>query len=225
MDPVLAGFLLVVAFVVVAFVVAVERLPSEVRAQRGKLAQHPRLAAGGWLLLSAVPTLAGLIAPVGPVPPPIVMLPIVLVSFGLGLSKLAGEIGRVVPIFALTGFQAFRLPLELVLHEWVEAGVAPPQMTWSGANVDILAGIVALLTIPIVRRWPRAGWLPTVIGSVLLANVLRVVVTSVPGPLQSFPETVLLPTLFPHVWIATVCVAGAIAGHVIAVRALLSMRD
>jgi hypothetical protein len=225
MDFVLAGFLIVVAFVVTAFVVAIERSPSEVRAERGPIMRHPRLAAGGWLLISAAPTLAGMMAPVGPIPAPVLFVPVVLGSFWLGFSRFGGDIANAVPIFLLTGFQGFRLPLELVLHEWADAGVAPPQMTWTGANVDIIAGIVALATLPIVRRWPRAGWIPTVAGMVLLANVLRVVVISVPGPLRAYDDPLLLPALFPHVWIATVCVAGAVVAHVIAVRALLSLSD
>lgn len=224
MDLVLVGFLAVVAFVVFAFVVAVERIPDPVRAERGWLIRRPRLAAGAWLIGSAAPTLAGLLAPVGPIPPQVLLLAILAGGTWLALSRFGADVAAAVPVFGLTGFQAFRLPLEIVLHEWAEVGVAPPQMTWTGSNVDILAGVVALATIPIVRRWPRAGWIPTLVGVVLLANVLRVVVTSLPGPLARFPDPIVLPTLFPHVWIATICVAGAVVGHVIAIRALLALR-
>lgn len=224
MDVVMAGFLAVVGFVVVAAVAAVERIPAEVRAEGGWITRHPRLAAAIWLVISAAPTLAGLLAPAGPVPPQLLLIPILLGGMWLALSALGGAITTAVPLFALTGFQAFRFPLEVILHEWGQAGVVPNQLTWSGSNIDVVAGIVALVTIPVVRRWPRAGWLPTVVGIVLLANVLRVVVTSLPGPLQRFDDVILLPTMFPHVWIATVCVAAAVVGHVIAVRALLALK-
>lgn len=225
MDFALVGFLTMVAFVVVALVALIERLPDEARAGKGWLARHPRRFAAAWLLGAAAPTLAGLLAPVGPIPPPVFMAPILVAAVWFGLSRLGGHLAAATPIVVLTGFQAFRFPLELVLHEWSQTGLVPPQMTWTGANIDIVAGLVALVTIPVVRRWPRAGWIPTVVGTVLLANVIRVVVTSFPGPLQRFPEPILLPTMFPHVWIATVCVAGAVAVHVLAWRALLGSHE
>jgi len=151
----------------------------------------------------------------------------VLVLGGAGwltLSQTGAALATWTPMVVLVGFQAFRLPLELVLHGWVEQGIAPPQMTWTGANIDILAGVVALVSVPVVHRWRRFGWVPTLLGLVLLANVVWVVVRSLPGPLRAFTDPIHLPARFPHVWIATVCVAGALAGHLIAVRSLVSRR-
>lgn len=220
-DVHIVSFLAIVAFVVVAGVTAIERVPGERRRTSPFFARHPRLTAAGWLVATALPTLLGAYRPDGPLPPQLLMLIVLGAALGLGLSPVGGEIAARVPIHALVAFQGFRFPLELVLHRWVELGVAPPQMTWTGANVDIVAGVLALAAAPIVWKWPRAGWLPTGLGILLLANVVLVVARSLPGPLQAYPDAITLPHMFPHVWIATVCVTGAAAAHVVAVRALL----
>lgn len=127
------------------------------------------------------------------------------------------------PLAALIGVQAFRVPLELVLHDWVATGTAPPQMTWTGDNWDIASGLVALAAVPFARSRP-AVWVANVVGFVLLLNVIRVVATSTPGPLQAYPDPILLAFHFPTVWIASVCVVGAVIGHLVTFRALLRAR-
>ena len=223
LDAYLIGFLAIVGFVVVAVIAAVERIPADRRAELGPIARHPRIAALVWLVSTSVPTLAGLMAPAGPLPPQAVMVLVMVAAITFSVSSIGGAIAATAPLHLLVGFQGFRFPLELVLHGWAEQGIAPPQMTWTGSNLDIFAGIVALVAIPAVKRWPGSAWAPTVIGSLLIANVLRVVAQSLPGPLQSFPDLITLPSLFPHVWIGMVCVPAAVAGHVIAIRALLAL--
>ncbi len=225
MDPSMLVFLAIVAFVVVVAVWAVERRPHEARSSGSPVERMPRRFAAAWLVLSALPTLLGLMGPVGPIPPQLLFVPIMAGALWLGWFGVGQSIADSVPLHLIVGFQGFRFPLELVLHRWAELGVVPPQMTWTGQNPDIVAGVVALLFVPVVARWRSAAWIPTLVGIALLANVVRVVLTSLPGPLQRFPETILLPSMFPHVWIATVCVAGAVVGHVVAVRALLRPSD
>ena len=176
-----------------------------------------------WLALSGAPTAVGLVREGGPVPPQVLFAVFLGGALYLAMGGWGRTVARHVPLYALVGFQGFRLPLELVLHEWAGQGLVPGQMTWTGQNWDIVAGALALVSIPFVRWRPRLAWIPTVVGAVLLANVLRVVVASLPGPLQRFPDPILLAFRFPHVWIASVCVAGAVAGHVIAFRALLGI--
>ena len=212
-------FLLVVAFVIACWVVGNARAASP--GSGAQRASRAGVAAAVWLVLSALPTLTGLLAEDGGIiPPPVAFAAFLAVSLAVSLGRWGRDLALAVPLWALVGFQGFRLPLELVLHAWAEAGVAPPQMTWTGQNWDILAGAVALLAVPLVRRRAAFAWVPTVFGSVLLLNVIRVVMRSVPGPLQAFPDPVLLPFRFPHVWIGSVCVVGAVVGHVVAFRAL-----
>ena len=176
-----------------------------------------------WLVISALPTATGLVAPGGPVPVQAIMVGVLALAVAVAGSRVGAGLAAAVPLYLLVGFQGFRLPLELVLHEWVSTGLVPPQMTWTGQNVDVVAGALALASMPVVRRWPRFAWVPTVVGSVLLLNVLRVVALSLPGPLQRFPDPITLAYRVPHVWIATVCVAGAVLGHLVAFRSLVRL--
>lgn len=216
----LLAFLAVVAFVVGFLVWAIERAP---RAQwnLGLVGRRPRAFATGWLVVTAMPTLAGVLQPEGPVPPMVIMVVVAGAAIGLALSSLGSMLAASTPLFLLVGFQSFRIPLELVLHRWTEIGVAPPQMTWTGSNIDIIAGIVALLSVPVVRRWRAFGWIPTLVGLALLGNVIFIVARSVPGPFLTYADPITIPNRFPHIWIATVCVAGALAVHLITIRALL----
>lgn len=147
---------------------------------------------------------------------------IVLVSVWLGASRLGGTLAEHVPLTALVAFQAFRLPLELVLHAWVVSGTIPETMTWTGKNWDIVSGIVALVAAPFAHRHRRAAWAANVIGFGLLLNVMRVALLSAPVPFGWGVTPPLLVALhLPYALIGPVCVGGALAGHIVLTRALL----
>lgn len=145
------------------------------------------------------------------------------------LSPLGRNLAGALPLAALVGFQAFRLPLELVLHNWVESGTIPATMSWNGSNFDIITGISAILLAPLSNRFKPAAWAFNLIGSLLLLNVIRVVILSSPFPF-AWPSTIglqpplLLALYLPFTWIAPVCVGGALAGHIVLTRALLMDR-
>lgn len=147
-----------------------------------------------------------------------------LVSLMIGLSP----VGRWLAGSSLTwlvAYQAFRLPLELVLHAWVIQGVIPQSMTWSGANWDVASGIVALVSAPFVRRFGTLAWVVNGLGLLLLANVVRVAVMSSPVPF-GWPVTPKLALIYhvPYFLILPVCVGGALIGHIALTRALLAKR-
>lgn len=213
--PSLAAFLLVVGFVLVAFVGA------WVRWAKGSLG-WALAGAVGWAGLTALPTAVGLFTVDNAVPRLPLFLAALLVSSTAFAVAGPGRRLASTPLVALVAFQGFRLPLELVLHDWVAQGVVPPQMTWSSANIDIVSGIVALLAAPFVARSKALAWATQAVGIVLLLNVIRVVVQSFDTPLKQFDAPVLLALSVPEVWIATVCVCGAWVAHLVTVRALLS---
>ena len=146
-----------------------------------------------------------------------------LVALGVALSPLGRRLASVLPVAAIVGFQAFRLPLELVLHRWYVEGVLPVTMTYAGRNFDILSGVLA---IPVALwawkgrapRWAIAAY--TVVGLGLLLRVASIAVLSSPLPLRRYFEgpPVQLAAYVPTVWIVPFCVGGALAGHVIALR-------
>lgn len=144
------------------------------------------------------------------------------VSLFVGLSPLGGRLAAGVPLSALIGFQAFRLPLELVLHSWAAQGTIPGTMTWTGSNWDIVSGVVALAAFPFSHRHRGVAWIANVVGLALLFNVMRVALFSSPVPFGWHLERPLLLALhLPYALIGPVCVGGALIGHIVLTRALL----
>ena len=48
------------------------------------------------------------------------------------------------PLATLVGLQAFRLPLELVMHRAATLGIMPAELSYSGYNLDIVTGAGAV---------------------------------------------------------------------------------
>lgn len=147
-------------------------------------------------------------------------------AIALAFSPLGTRMVERLPLVALVAFQAFRLPLELVLHGWGERGTMPVQMTFAGHNFDILTGVVALTVgayALITRRdVPRAMALAfNALGSALLLVVVAIVLLSSPIPIKAYDGPPILVALhLPYAWIVPVCVAGALFAHVLLWRAL-----
>lgn len=143
----------------------------------------------------------------------------------LAFSPLGQRVAQGVPLYALVGFQAFRLPLELVLHRWYMEGVLPVQMTYEGHNFDVVTGLLALVLGPLSyfgKLGRRAAWAFNLIGSALLVNVAAIAVRSSPVPLRAYLDEppLLLALQAPYTWILPVCVSGALFGHLITFRRL-----
>lgn len=146
---------------------------------------------------------------------------ILIVSFAVGLASFGARLARHTPIAALIAFQAFRLPLELILHRWAERGTIPTTMTWTGQNWDIIAGSLAFVIWPIAKN-RAVAWGFNIIGSLLLLNVLRVALWSSPIPFGWDTQPPLQLFLHsPYFLIGPVLVGSAITGHIILTRALL----
>jgi hypothetical protein len=178
-----------------------------------------------WTLVQSIPVGVGWVTVENAIPAAPVQLGVALsVVFAVVLSPLGRRLSTTLPLWLLVGAQGLRIPLELVLYAWAEQGVAPPQMTWTGQNIDIIAGVVCLLAAPFAARSRTLAWASQVVGVALLANVLRVVVLSLPTPVQQFDEPLLLAFQLPAQWIATVCVAGAVLFHGLAIRKLVTAK-
>lgn len=213
-----AVFVVIVVSVVVAFLAAAQRAFA---AERGKFLAVA-LGLGGWIGLLAAVVASGRLAELPLRGLPIFFGGILVVSLGAGLSPLGVRLAEAVPLTALVAFQAFRLPLELVLHAWAEQGTIPPTMTWTGQNFDVVAGTVALLATPFVARRPGVAWGANLVGLALLLNVIRVAVLSSPLPFGWGQQPPLLLAFhLPYALIGPICVGGALFGHVVLTRALL----
>lgn len=162
--------------------------------------------------------------------PPTMAVPMAIsfaMAVRLGLSATGARLAEWTPLALLVGVQGFRLPLELLMHRAAGEGLMPVQMSFSGRNFDIVTGTTALLLGAVLFVWgekvPRrlvAAW--NAMGALLLANVLVIAVLSAPTPLRVFmnePANTWI-TAAPWVWLPTVFVPAAIAGHVLVFRRL-----
>lgn len=152
---------------------------------------------------------------------PFLLVPAFAIWTALALSPVGRRVASTIPLTALVGFQAFRLPLELILHEWANQGVIPSTMTWTGQNWDIISGIVALAAAPFATRFPAGVRVANIVGFALLLNVMRVAILSSPVPFGWGQQPPLLLAFhLPYMFIVPVCVGGALFGHLVLTRAL-----
>jgi hypothetical protein len=101
----------------------------------------------------------------------------------------------------------------------------PIQMSFSGFNWDIISGLGALAVAAVLVRKPRSLVLVRIwntAGIVLLANIVTIAILSAPTPLRVFhnePANVWIEKA-PWVWLPSVFVLAAIAGHIVVYRRL-----
>jgi hypothetical protein len=106
-------------------------------------------------------------------------------------------------------------------------------MTYNGHNFDIVTGVLALIFAAAVylgridervQRAAAAGF--NLVGLGLLLTVASIAVRSTPGPLRTYDNEppVLLVAYAPYTWILSICVAGALFGHVLLFRWLAAGR-
>jgi hypothetical protein len=98
------------------------------------------------------------------------------------------------------------------------------QMSYSGRNFDIVTGVTALVLALVlaraaVPRWVIAAW--NVLGTVLLVNVLVIAIASMPM-FHRFGADRLNTWVAepPFVWLPSVMVLTALAGHLVIFRKL-----
>lgn len=164
--------------------------------------------------------------------PPPVMFYLAATMF-IGVAVAFSPLGRRLsqaPLALLVGLQAFRLPLEMLLHALYGADVLPVQMTWSGYNFDVATGITAAglgLLLWKGRAPTSLVWLWNLMGIALLITVVTLAILSTPMPFRQFHEgpAVVLPFNAPFNWIVNVHVWTALVGHLIIFRALLNPRS
>ena len=201
------GFIVLGIFVVVMFPLALRSW---------------RFGVGGaiWLVATGAIGSSGWLADFSSTPPRIVLLfvPAFIVTAGLVYSKFGDRLVAL-PLAFLIGFQAFRIPVELLIHLAFKEGVAPEQMTWSGLNLDVLTGISALIVVPFLRKIPRWGILLwNSVGLFLLIWVVSVAVLSMPTSFQRLEPDNIWVAYFPFIWLPMIAVTAALAGHLAVFR-------
>jgi hypothetical protein len=161
-----------------------------------------------------------------PPPPLLLMLGLSILTAALAFGSLGARLADRVALGAIVALQAFRIPVELLLHRLYLEGDVPVQMTYAGRNFDIVSGITGLLLgawllsgRPVPRHLVLA-W--NVLGLALLANILVIAVLSTPVPFRRWTEgpTHELPSTFPWIWLPSFLVQVALGSHLLVFRRL-----
>jgi hypothetical protein len=226
---------LTVVFSILAVVVAALAAWGAARATAPAGRAGPRLAlafgvAAAWMAAWALVARSGALLDLARRPPPLVLMMAATLAAGIGIgaSPLGGRLARGLPLAALVGFQAFRLPLELVMHGAARAGAMPVQMSFSGWNFDVVTGasaavVAGLLLAGRAPRWLVGAW--NGLGAALLANIVAIAAASTPLIHAFGTDPAAVNTWIataPFVWLPTVFVTCAIAGQVVIARRLLA---
>jgi hypothetical protein len=186
--------------------------------------------AATWMSVTWVVAASGAFRQWDKMPPPFALLVVAIWLLGarLAFSGLGRQIATYVPLWALVGIQAFRLPLELAMHALADRGIMPLQMSYTGLNFDIVTGATAVIVSGLLAagrgsRWLVIGW--NLLGLALLINIVTVAILSTPR-FAYFGQDQLnvFVTYPPFVWLPAVMVLAAFAGHLVIFRALARRR-
>ena len=180
-----------------------------------------------WLALTWTMAHSGILRDWHRNPPPFMVLVAAIATLAVVIahSRLGTRIVATIPLWVLVLVQAFRLPLELAMHNMYERGIMPVHMSFSGLNFDIITGITAIPVafLTATRRvgpLVAAGW--NLLGLALLINVVTVAILATPR-FRYFGDDHLnvWVTYPPFVWLPAVMVLAALAGHLLIFRALM----
>ena len=177
--------------------------------------------ASGWGLLHLLLLKAGFYADTTSLPPrPAALLaPMVLLILAMVLLPAGRRWMQRVDIMALVLLNAARIPVEIVLHEGWQAGLAPRDMTYAGLNYDIVSGITAVVLAGLLRVRPGTsrglliGW--NLLCLALVLNIVVIAVLSIEGPLQriNFDQPNLLVLQSPYVLLPALVVPVVLWSH------------
>lgn len=213
----------VITFALIAY--AIHRVSDD----GGRYARLFAIGASAWLAFTGALAAAGFFARFDSMPPRflIVFLPTVLAPLWLTRSRVGELLADRAPLAWLIGFHAFRVPLELVMHEAAASGTMPPQMTYTGLNFDIVTGgtaiaVALLAAFGAAPRWLVAAW--NLLGSLLLLNIMTIAVASLPMFRAFGADAAHVNSwvaYFPFVWLPASLVASALFGHAVLWRKLV----
>ena len=189
------------------------------------------IALAAWMGLTWLVAASGTLADFSRRPPPMLLLFVTLVALSIMLtfSRFGSRFVEGLPMWILVLGQAFRLPLELLMHRAADEGIMPVQMSYSGWNYDIMTGATALPVAWLLARGVRHAralafaW--NVLGTLLLANIVTIAMVSTPL-VAAFGKDQLNTWVAhpPFVWLPAVMVVCAMTGHLVIFRKLKASR-
>ena len=227
--PIAVGFVALAIVTVGAVSVALARGARLAPTAGARASRIPAMALAlsiGWLALVVLLARAGFFQAVSL--PPRIPLAAVSVTMALGLltkRKALAALFAPMPLAWLIAFQSFRVPIELLLWALHRAGSIPKHMTFEGRNFDVLVGLSAPVLAWLLQQGKvgsRTVLLWNVASLGLLANIVIMAITSLPGPIHLAWDGPL-PFIIaeaPFIWLPTWFVPLAITGHVLVFRRL-----
>jgi len=220
---------LIVGLLAVATFIAERKLGSSPRVASLRAAGSGLLALV-WASVSLAIAGSGVLARFESRPPPLLLFLVFAFAgtIALACSRFGQRLLLGLPLWALVGFQGFRVAVELVLHQAALDGIMPVEMSFSGYNFDIVSGTSALfVAAALAFGWAgkRSALIWNVGSLLLLGNIVAIAIAATPtfhafGPLHlnvwvTHPPYVLLPA---------VLVMAAVFGHVLVFRKLRALR-
>jgi hypothetical protein len=132
-------------------------------------------------------------------------------AVALGASPIGALLAAGVPVAALVAAQAFRLPLEIMLHRPFRFGQTPDWLTVAGWKPDLLTGasaVVLLALVPLGFASRRVVRVWNLVAALLLADLVLVVWLNEWVGQSEF------------VWLPTVLIPFAALAHIVLFRKL-----
>jgi hypothetical protein len=223
----LVATVLATASAVVAWLGAAARRAGLSAAMQRRLTVGASLGFAVWLAFAAMLAQEGVFQDFDAVPPRLPLLPVGLLVVVLVFTSLKGfrRLLDAAPAEWLIALQSYRVGIELILYVMFLGKLVPVQMTFEGGNLDILIGLSAPLMAFAAHkhwggRWLFIGW--NTAGLLSVANIVRTVMRSLPGPLHAdgFAVSPTIVAFPPFVWLPAFVVPIAILGHLISLRQL-----
>ncbi|MDH5377546.1 MAG: hypothetical protein OEX00_04410 [Gammaproteobacteria bacterium] len=164
-------------------------------------------------------------------PPPGLRFFLVLLALTIliAYTKPGTMLSQNIPLWLLIAYQAFRIPVEFMIHRAYAEEITIVQMTYLGRNFDIITGITAIvLAVMVLKGKASPGLIKAwnIMGLLLLTNVVLTGILSMPHPMQlvkgDFPNVWI--TFFPFIWLPGVLVCSAVLGHLLVFRYLSNLK-
>lgn len=175
---------------------------------------------------------SGTLAETRSFPPPMAILiaSVLVTSLALGLSPLGKSLAHSADTVGLVALQAFRLPLELLMHHAASKNIMPKWLSYSGYNFDIVTGAAAIVVAAALaqNKAPRAllwAWNAWGIVCLLVITLIAVATSPMVHAFGTDPKDVNTWVLYaPYVWLPAILVSTAILSHVVLTRKLLESK-
>lgn len=231
MNPITTAGILITALALLCIVLFLNGLRkaltyTKLPAQKQKrILTTTTLAVAGWLLLLGLLANQQVFAVVSfPPRPMFTVLFSLIVILALSFTRTGKALLLANPLHWLVFFQAFRIGVEFWFWYGYKTGVLPKIMTFEGANLDIIAGLLALAAGFLMLKQPRqARVIATVYniaGILILLNTLRAAALSMPSPFQQYPfdERLLLLGQPYFIYLPGILVVMALGFHILSLR-------